>query len=144
MATPSLQPGAQSGHVGRSIAALLAGLVAGIVLSVGTDALMYALGVLPRLGQPVADKPLMLATAYRSLYSVLASYLAARLAPGRPMAHAMTLGVIGFVVSLAGAVLTWNRQPPLGPHWYPVALIVLALPLAWVGGKLRTSRADRR
>jgi hypothetical protein len=78
------------------------------------------------------DKPLMLATAYRSLYSVLASYLAARLAPGRPMAHAMTLGVIGFVVSLAGAVLTWNRQPPLGPHWYPVALIVLVLPLAWV------------
>ncbi|HXY52836.1 MAG TPA: hypothetical protein VEI01_25545 [Terriglobales bacterium] len=81
--------------------------------------------------------PLLLATLYRTLYGVAGSYMAARLAPNRPMRHALVLGVFGLVVSTAGAVATWNRQPSLGPHWYPVALIVLAIPTAWVGGNLR-------
>jgi len=36
-------------------------------------------------------------------------------------------------------VLTWNAGPQYGPHWYPVSLIVLALPAAWIGGRLYTS-----
>jgi hypothetical protein len=32
--------------------------------------------------------------------------------------------------------VTWNKGPTFGPHWYPLALIVLAMPQAWVGGKL--------
>ena len=36
--------------------------------------------------------------------------------------------------ALVGAVATWNAG--LGPHWYPIALVVLALPQAWLGGKL--------
>jgi hypothetical protein len=47
------------------------------------------------------------------------------------------LGFIGVVLATAGAVATCNAVPPLGPKWYPVALIVTALPCAWVGGKLR-------
>ena len=39
------------------------------------------------------------------------------------------------VLAVVGAVVTWNKD--LGPHWYPLALIVTALPCAWVGGKLR-------
>jgi len=39
-------------------------------------------------------------------------------------------------VSIAGTVATWNKGPAFGPHWYPVALIVLAMPTAWLGGKL--------
>jgi hypothetical protein len=35
-----------------------------------------------------------------------------------------------------GTVVTWNRGPAFGPHWYPLALIVIAMPCAWVGGKL--------
>jgi hypothetical protein len=46
-------------------------------------------------------------------------------------------GVVGLAVSIVGAAVTWNKGPAFGPHWYPLALIVLAMPQAWVGGKLR-------
>jgi peptidoglycan/LPS O-acetylase OafA/YrhL len=126
-----------SGGVGRSIGAVVAGIVVGLVLTLITDVVLHAMGVFPRWGQPVSDGPLVLATAYRIVFGVVGSYVAARLAPYGPMRHALIVGVIGFVASIAGAVATWNRGPAFGPHWYPLALIVTALPCAWVGGKLR-------
>jgi len=82
----------------------------------------------------MTDRMLLVATAYRTLYGVIAGYVVARIAPHRPMLHTLIGGVIGFAVSILGAVATWNRG--LGPHWYPLALIVLAMPQAWVGGRL--------
>jgi hypothetical protein len=41
------------------------------------------------------------------------------------------------VLSIIGAAATWNRGPAFGPHWYPLALVVTALPTAWAGGKIR-------
>ena len=124
----------------RSIGAIFAALVIGIVLSIGTDVLMSMIGVLPPLGKPAASGPLLVATIYRTVYSVLASYIAARLSPYRPMQHAMALGVLSFIVSVIGLVFTWNIGAEFGPHWYPIALVVLALPAAWVGGRLRTNQ----
>lgn len=124
-------------RLGQSLLALLAGMLTGIILSIGTDVLLHVIGVFPALGQPVSSPLLMLATVYRSVYGVLGAYVAARLAPDRPMMHAVVLGMAGFVVSIVGAVVTWNKGPAFGPHWYPLALIVLALPTAWVGGKIR-------
>jgi hypothetical protein len=102
--------------------------------------------VFPPLGASMTgyDGPLLLATIYRTLYGVLSSYIAARLAPYRPMLHAMVLGALGFAVSILGAVVTWNKGPAFGPHWYPVALVVLALPTAWLGGKLRLAQVGAR
>ncbi len=128
----------------RSIAAIFAGLVIGIVLSVGTDVAMTALGILPPPGQPAASGPLLVATVYRTIYGILASYIAARLAPDRAMLHAMLLGILDFIVSVIGVVFTWNKGPEYGPHWYPIALVVLALPAAWVGGKLRVNQLSSR
>ena len=125
-------------NIGRSAVALLVGFVVGVVLSLGTDIVLHAIGVFPDFGQPVGDKPLLLATIYRTIYLVLATYITARLAPERPMAHALLAGATALVVSTVGAVVTWNMGPAFGPHWYPVALIVLAMPSAWLGGKLRT------
>lgn len=31
-----------------------------------------------------------------------------------------------------------------GPHWYPLALVVLDIPPAWAGGKLRVLQQQRR
>jgi hypothetical protein len=126
---------APSRHIGRSILALVAGIATAIILSLGTDVGLHAVGLTPPLGQPMADPWLLLATTYRTIYGVIASYIVARLAPNRPMQHALIGGFIGLVVSIAGAVATWNSG--LGPHWYPLSLIVLAVPPAWVGGKLR-------
>jgi hypothetical protein len=53
------------------------------------------------------------------------------------MLHPLVGGVVGFVMSVVGAAVTWNKGPAFGPHWYPLALIVLAMPRAWAGGKLR-------
>jgi hypothetical protein len=126
-----------SGSVGRSIWAVIAGIVVGVVLTTITDVVLHAMGVYPPWGQPVSDGPLVLATAYRIVFGIVGSYVAARLAPQRPMRHAMIAGFIGFIVSIAGAVVTWNKGPAFGPHWYPLALIVTALPCAWVGGWMR-------
>ena len=129
-------------RIGRSLVALLAGMFAGILLSLGTDSVLHAIGLFPPLGQPVSSPLLLLATAYRTVYGVLGAYIAARLAPNQPMMHALVLGMLGFIVSIVGAVVTWNMGPAYGPHWYPVALVVLAIPTAWLGGKLRLWQLD--
>jgi hypothetical protein len=125
-------------RIGRSIVALFAGFVVVVVLSLGTDIVLHATGVYPPWFQPMSGALFLLATVYRTIYSVAGSYVTARLAPYRPMTHALVGGAIGLVLSTAGAVATWNRGPEFGPHWYPVALIVLALPCAWAGGKVHS------
>jgi hypothetical protein len=121
----------------RRIGAVFAGLLAITVLSTATDAVLHTAGVFPPWGQPMADGLFLLATAYRIVFGVAGCYLAARLAPDRPMAHALVLGTLGVAVSLVGTVATWNKGPEFGPKWYPLALVATALPCAWAGGRLR-------
>jgi hypothetical protein len=85
----------------------------------------------------MADSLFGLATAYRVIFGVLGCYIAARLAPDRPMWHSMAVGVVGVVVSTIGLVATWNAGPAFGPRWYPIALVLVAIPCAWLGGTLR-------
>jgi hypothetical protein len=122
-------------RIGRSIGALFAGLVFVVVVSLGTDLALHAAGIIPELGQRMSNGLFALATVYRTVYGIVGSYITARLAPDRPMGHALVGGLIGFALATLGAVVTWNKD--LGPHWYPVALIVTAMPTAWLGGKLR-------
>ena len=124
-------------QLGRSILALLAGMAAGIAVTLLTDVLLRKTGFLPPLEQRAPDHVLAWVTAYRVAYGIAASYLTAYLAPYRPIAHAMVGGAFGFAASLAGAIATWNAGPAYGPHWYPVALIIFALPQSWLGGWLR-------
>lgn len=46
---------------------------------------------------------------------------------------------IGAVVAgfMAGAAATWGKGQEFGPMWYPITLIALSIPCAWLGGKLR-------
>jgi hypothetical protein len=76
---------------------VLIGLFAGIIVTLGTDIVLHATGVFPPWGQPVGDLPLMLATAYRSVYGIGASCIIARLAPHRPMGCALVGGLLGLV-----------------------------------------------
>ena len=116
----------------KRVGALVAGLLAGIILSVGTDSIMHAIGYFPALGEPMDTPRYAVATGYRIIYNVLACWIAARLAPDRPMLHAMILGIIGFVLSTAGLLFMKN----VGPMWYPLSLVITAFPTAWLGGKL--------
>ncbi len=128
----------------RRIAAVVAGLAVNVVFGVGTDGVLHATGIYPPFGQPMSDGLFLLATAYRILFGIAGCYLAARLAADHPMGHALSLGVIGLVISIAGAVATWNKGPEFGPHWYPVAIIAVTPPSAWLGGKLRLMQLSRR
>lgn len=130
----------------RSIGAVFAGFLVVVVLSLGTDMALRATGVFPPWADPMSDALFLLATLYRTLYTVLGSYVTARLAPHTPMKHALAGGVVGLVLSTLGAVTTWDRGPEFGPHWYPLALVATAMPCAWAGGRLRTLqlRDDQR
>lgn len=119
----------------RSTAAVFAGIFVGATLSLGTDQVLHVLQVYPPWGQPMYDPSLnLLALAYRIPYAIVGSYVVARLAPRNPMRHALTAGVVGLVLSVAGVFAALNMD--LGPIWYPIALVVTALPCAWLGGVL--------
>jgi len=116
----------------RRIGAVLAGLLAIFILSTATDMALHAAGVFPSWNERMSDALFLLALAYRIVYGVAGCYIAARLAPDRPMQHALVLGAVGVVFSTAGAVAMWDA----GPAWYSLAVIAIAMPCAWAGGKL--------
>ncbi|HET7104687.1 MAG TPA: hypothetical protein VFI20_11425, partial [Terracidiphilus sp.] len=108
----------------QSGGAIFAGIAVGIVLSLGTDMLLRAAGVMPPLGEQVAGSLLGVATVYRTAYGVIGSYVTALVAAERPMLHSLVLGFLGLWANVAGTVATWNKGPEFGPHWYPIALIL--------------------
>lgn len=128
--------------LGRRILSVLAGFLVIVILSVVTDAILENNGVLPPPDKGLFDTGLLLlALTYRCIYSVIGCYITAKLAPDRPVAHVLALGLLGVVVSPVGTIAAQG----LGPAWYGIALVVLALPLAWLGGELfelRTSLAS--
>ena len=56
-------------RLGASLLAILAGFLVVVILSIGTDVLLHLMGVFPKLGQPMADRLLVLATVYRGVTS---------------------------------------------------------------------------
>jgi hypothetical protein len=117
----------------KSIWAVAAGVLVGVVVTTLVDFALHLGGVYPA-GAPLDDGLALLATSYRIIIGIASAWLTARLAPSRPMQHAMILGGLGMAAALIGVVVTWNLQ--LGPRWYPIALVVLAIPQAWAGAKL--------
>ncbi len=122
----------------RSIWAIVAGVLFIIIVTTIVDIVLHVLNVFPPLGEPIDDKLSLLATSYRVVIGIAGAWLTARLAPQRPMKHAIILGIVGTLLGLAGVAATWNRG--LGPRWYPIALAVLAIPQCWAGAKIYDRR----
>ena len=125
----------------RSAGAVFGGLLAVFVLSLGTDEILHLLQLYPPWGQRMSDPLFALATAYRIVFNVAGGYIAARLAPSAPLRHAMALGIVGLVLSAAGVAFS-VAKPELGPMWYPVVLLVVAVPCAWLGGTIATRKSS--
>ena len=143
MTTPQPTTRTHPRRLMQSAVAVLVGLLAVIVLSLATDQLLHTLNVYPPWGQPMFDPGLnLLALSYRIVYGILGGYIAARLAPHAPMRHALVVGVVGLVLSTAGAVAALRLN--LGPSWYPILLALTALPCAWLGGRWYESRHAER
>ena len=126
----------------RSFWALVAGVAFIIVVTTLVDVVLHVVGVYPPMGQPMNDALALLATAYRIPISIAGAWLTARLAPEKPMKHALMLGVVGTALGLVGVVTTWNAG--LGPRWYPLALAVLAIPQCLAGGRIHEMRSGKR
>ncbi|MBL8080418.1 MAG: hypothetical protein JNM55_20775 [Anaerolineales bacterium] len=126
----------------KSIGAILAGFVTVFILSVVTDLILEKIGFFPPVTQPEAYIwwMLLIALIYRSIYSVAGFYLTARLAPNRPMRHAIILGIIGTLFATLGAIANWN----LSANWYPVLLVLVTLPCAWLGGRLAEGKEQNK
>ena len=132
------------GRMLRRIGAVLAGLIVVVILDVGLDTIMHATGVYPPWFQPMSNSLWLLAVCYRTIDGIIGGYVAARLAPDRPVIHALVLGLIGIVLSTAGVIGTWNKGPEFGPKWYPLTLVGIALPCALIGGLLRQRQLRAR
>jgi hypothetical protein len=118
----TLTPAAEPRRIWQSIGAILAALVANVVLSLAVDQFLHMVEVYPPWGVPMEETgDNLLALSYRIVFGVLSGYIAARLAPRAPLS----------LLGLAAAM-----QMGLGPIWYPAALVIVALPCAWLGGKL--------
>ena len=126
----------------RRIGAVFAGLLAIFVVTTIVDVVLHATGVFPPWGQPMSDALFGVAVAYRIVFGVMGGYITARVAPDFPMRHAIALGIIGVLISAGGTIATWNRGPEFGPKWYPLSLIVISIPCAWLGAKLSLRREE--
>ena len=87
----------------RSILAVGAGVLVIVIITTLVDIVLHAAGVFPPMGQRITDGQAMLATAYRIVISVGGAWVTARLAPDRPMKHALILGYVGVVLGLTTA-----------------------------------------
>jgi hypothetical protein len=127
-------------RVGRRIGAVAAGLLVAVLPALAADAALRAAGVFPPAAERLSDALLLLAAGYRALFAIAGCWLAARLAPDRPMAHALALGALGLAAGLAGVAVAWRAGPEFGPLWYPIAVAASAPPCAWAGGALGRRR----
>ncbi|MEJ0101329.1 MAG: hypothetical protein WDO19_01705 [Bacteroidota bacterium] len=121
-------------NIFKSVWAIVAGFLFVVILSVATDLLLEKTGIMKQPFHYNSSWFIVFVILYRNVSGVIGSYITASLATDRPMRHAMIGGFIGFAISITGAIVMWDTPP----HWYAIALVVLALPSAWLGGKLKT------
>jgi hypothetical protein len=122
----------------KSIGAVIAGFIFIGITHTATDAILESTGVLPKGNLYVSASLILFVIFYRALFSLAGCYLTAKLAPNNPMKHALILGALGTVLSAVGAIVTADMN--LGPAWYAWTLVLIALPIAWLGGKLYLMR----
>jgi len=85
---------------------------------------------------------------YGCAFAVLGGYVTARLAPRRPLAHALALGLIMAVLAALTAMTTTaapaSPETANSPAWYYPVLAITVLPSVALGGWLEARRAAQR
>lgn len=127
--------------VARSVIAIVVGFLVIGVLAMGTDALLKS--TVPGIFGPddrVDSVPwLLIIQLYVFAYAVFGCWIAARLAPNKPMRHALILGLLGLLFNIAGTIALWDKMPA----WYHIVALALVIPAAWVGGRIRERQVAR-
>ncbi|HEY0997420.1 MAG TPA: hypothetical protein VGD77_15605 [Gemmatimonadaceae bacterium] len=123
------------------MAAIVGGFVFIGALSFGFDAVVRATmpNAFDASGGTSSVPVLLMVIGYVAIAAIAGCYLCARLAPSRPMRHALILGVLGLLFNIAGTWQLWNSYPA----WYHAVSLLLVLPYAWLGGWLRERELAR-
>ncbi len=116
----------------KSIGAVLGGFIFIGITHTSIDAILESAGVLPKGNLFVEAWLILIVLGYRAVFSIAGCYISAWLAPNYPMRHSLALGILGAIFSTIGATTMGH----LGPAWYSWTLVVIALPISWLGGKL--------
>jgi hypothetical protein len=122
----------------KSVWAIIAGFLITVILSVLTDQILLKTGIMKIPFESNSYIFIGFVILYRTVYGLLGSYITASLAPYRPMKHVMIGALIGLLLVTVGTIIQWD----VPPHWYPITLILLVIPTAWIGGKLRTRQTS--
>lgn len=124
------------------LAVLLAGVVIAVVQLVNTQIFPLPPGVdfndREAMSRAVSSMPaggfVLLLLSY-TLGALAGGWLAARMAPRRPLLHAMIVGVL----LLAAGVMNFVSIPH--PLWVTVVGLLIFLPMAWLGASRARPRA---
>ena len=125
----------------RSILAVVAGyLFIGVLSSVlGMAAIAAFPDAFTPQGYTDRLSMLLLTIVYVAIVAIAGCWLTARLAPRNPMKHALILGVLGVVTQAA----MWSLGPKQAPTWFYLVSILLVMPYAWIGGRIREKQLER-
>jgi hypothetical protein len=115
-----------------SIGAIAAGIGFVVITHTATDFVLERNGILPSGNLDVNTSLIWAVIGYRTAWSLIGCYITAAIAPANPMKHALALGGIATVLSIVGSIAAAG----LAPAWYGWALAALALPTAYLAGKL--------
>lgn len=116
----------------KNAGAVLAGVLTVIILSIGTDTILESAGIFPPFGQELTTWMLLLALAYRCLFTIAGGFVTAKLSQQTPIRNVKILAIIGVIGGALGVIAGWD----LSAHWYPIAIFLTAYPLTILGGKI--------
>jgi hypothetical protein len=124
----------------RFILSIIAGFLFAAILSTAVDHIFHVTGIYPPYGAPMRDHGLLIiAFAYRAVFSIAGAYVTAFIAREKAMKAAVTLGVIGSLLWLVGAIIMWEFAYP----WYNILGVITGVPFSIIGAKfyLRNRRS---
>lgn len=121
--------------MGRSILAVVAGFIAWSILWLLSN--IAIAGAFPEAfredGTTQSVGILVLLLFDSATFSLLSGWLTGFVAKGREMHHGLVLGIVLLAVGVAVQIGYWDVMP----LWYHLIFLVLLLPMAALGGKLR-------
>ena len=124
----------------KSVIAIIVCFMVGALLCIITDILLDKIGYM-KAESFKENSPwvILVVIIYRFIYNVIGCYVAAAMAPARPMRHAMIIGVIGLVLGTLGSIVMWDKAVA----WYNISIILISVPCAYIGGQLYISKKER-
>ncbi len=125
--------------MGRTILSIIIGFVTWSVLWLLSNAVVAAISPEAFGDDDLSVSPVVLVVflILALVFSVAAGFLTASISRAKPVRNALALGVLLLAVGIGMQSQYWEAVP----LWYHLIFLVLLLPGAYAGGRLRSARA---